>query len=87
MDTNDKFCPSCGSRLALRESEGQPRPVCPDCGRIMYYDPKLAATCVVEREGRESTFRRLEDSEGLREWLEEYSLSELWEKNVIGGRP
>ena len=42
---------------------------------------------VVEREGRESTFRRLEDSEGLREWLEEYSLSELWEKNVIGGRP
>ena len=42
---------------------------------------------IVEREGRESTFRRLEDSEGLREWLEEYSLSELWEKNVIGGRP
>ena len=52
MATNDKFCPSCGSRLALRESEGQPRPVCPDCGRIMYYDPKLAATCVVERQGR-----------------------------------
>jgi predicted ATPase len=42
---------------------------------------------VVEREGRESTFRRLEDSEALREWLREYSLSELWEKNVIGGRP
>lgn len=42
---------------------------------------------VVEREGRESTFRRLEDSEELSEWLEEYSLSELWEKNVIGGRP
>ncbi len=42
---------------------------------------------IVEREGRESTFQRLEDSEGLREWLEEYSLSELWEKNVIGGRP
>ncbi len=42
---------------------------------------------VVEREGRESVFRRLEDSEALREWLEDYSLSELWEKNVIGGRP
>ena len=42
---------------------------------------------VVEREGRESTFRRLEDTEALREWLREYSLSELWEKNVIGGRP
>ena len=36
----------------MRESEGQTRPVCPDCGRVMYYDPKLAATCVVEREGR-----------------------------------
>ena len=42
---------------------------------------------VVEREGRASTFRRLEDNERLREWLEEYSLSELWQKNVIGGRP
>ena len=41
---------------------------------------------VVEREGRESAFQRL-DTESLREWLEEYSLSELWEKNVIGGRP
>ena len=42
---------------------------------------------VVEREGRESTFRRLEDTEELQEWLKEYFLSELWEKNVIGGRP
>ena len=42
---------------------------------------------VVERQGRESVFRRLEDNEALREWLEDYSLSELWEKNIIGGRP
>ena len=41
---------------------------------------------VVEREGRSSTFRRL-DAEALGGWLEIYSLSELWEKNVIGGRP
>ena len=41
---------------------------------------------VVEREGRSSTFRRL-DSEALSNWLEDYSLSELWEKNVLGGRP
>ena len=41
---------------------------------------------VVEREGRSSTFRRLE-AEALGGWLEDYSLSELWEKNVIGGRP
>ena len=41
---------------------------------------------VVEREGRRSTFRRLE-SEALSNWLDDYSLSELWEKNVLGGRP
>lgn len=41
---------------------------------------------VVEREGRESSFTRL-DCDALTEWIEEYSLSELWEKNVIGGLP
>ena len=41
---------------------------------------------VVEREGRKSIFRRL-NAEALGKWLEEYSLSELWEKNVFGGRP
>ena len=41
---------------------------------------------VVERSNRASTFKRL-DPATLKEWLEEYSLSELWEKNVIGGRP
>lgn len=41
---------------------------------------------VTERTGRESVFRRLNDSE-LSEWREKYTLSELWEKNVLGGRP
>ena len=41
---------------------------------------------VVERRGRRSIFRQL-DTDDLGKWLDEYSLSELWEKNVIGGRP
>lgn len=41
---------------------------------------------VVERPDRASTFRRL-DPAALDQWLEAYSLSELWEKNIIGGRP
>ncbi len=43
---------------------------------------------VVERdEGRQcSVFKKL-DAEQLHEWLERYSLSELWEKNVLGGQP
>ena len=41
---------------------------------------------VTERNGRESTFRRLK-AEELSEWREQYTLSELWEKNILGGRP
>lgn len=43
---------------------------------------------VVERneETKASEFRRL-DPERLKEWLERYSLSELWEKNIFGGQP
>jgi predicted ATPase len=41
---------------------------------------------VVNRTGRESSFRRCTEGE-LDSWLQEYTLSELWEKNVIGGRP
>ncbi|MBI2807351.1 MAG: AAA family ATPase [Planctomycetes bacterium] len=42
---------------------------------------------VVDREGNgPSTFTRLEP-ERLAPWLEDYSLGEVWEKNVIGGGP
>jgi predicted ATPase len=41
---------------------------------------------VVERVEAQSTFRRL-DPANLSEWLQEYSLGELWQKNVLGGRP
>jgi predicted ATPase len=41
---------------------------------------------VVDRKGSESTFTRL-DPVALQSWLEEYTLGELWEKNVLGGRP
>ncbi len=41
---------------------------------------------VAERSNGESTFRRLDD-QALDEWRQEYSLGELWLKNVLGGRP
>ena len=41
---------------------------------------------VAERSNGESTFRRLEES-ALAEWKQDYSLGELWLKNVLGGRP
>jgi predicted ATPase len=41
---------------------------------------------VTDRTAESSTYRRLEPL-ALQKWLEEYTLSELWEKNVLGGRP
>lgn len=41
---------------------------------------------VVERENDQSVFKR-QNEQALAAWLEEYSLGELWEQNVIGGRP
>ena len=48
------------------------------------FDP--AQIVVVEREDGASTFRRLDDDD-LKNWLEDYSLGELWQKNVYGGGP
>jgi predicted ATPase len=41
---------------------------------------------VAERSNGESTFERL-DRKSLEQWKQEYSLGELWLKNVLGGRP
>ena len=43
---------------------------------------------VVERDGdRQSTRAFRLDAENLSDWLEDYTTSELWNKNIIGGRP
>ena len=42
---------------------------------------------VLEADGAEGTKRRPLDPISLAEWLDEYSLGELWEKNHFGGRP
>lgn len=41
---------------------------------------------VVDKRGGASTFKR-PDSSALAEWLAEYSLGDLWKKNLLGGRP
>ena len=41
---------------------------------------------VVERRKGTSVFSRL-DLDALQAWLDEYSLGDLWEKNMLGGRP
>ncbi len=41
---------------------------------------------ILNRYNDYTTFDRLSE-EDLNQWLSEYSLGELWEKNIIGGRP
>lgn len=48
------------------------------------FEPEDIVT--VDREEQQSIFKRL-NSEELKEWLDNYTISDLWNKNVIGGRP
>ncbi|MEO8379698.1 MAG: AAA family ATPase [Acidobacteriota bacterium] len=41
---------------------------------------------VTERRDGASVFERV-DADRLKEWLEDYTLGELWKMNVVGGRP
>ena len=52
MEQRDRFCSGCAAELELRESGGATRPVCPACGRVVYYDPKVAAVTLVSREDK-----------------------------------
>ncbi len=51
---------------------------------LNYFEPE--DIIVMERPERETVFKRLQKAE-LDGWLEEYSMAELWEKNVLGGTP
>jgi predicted ATPase len=41
---------------------------------------------VAERHDAATVLKRLDET-ALAEWLEDYTLSELYDKNVLGGRP
>ena len=51
---------------------------------INHFEPQ--DIIVTDKEKGASSFRRLGDDE-LQDWIEDYSLGEIWEKNIIGGRP
>jgi predicted ATPase len=51
---------------------------------VDYFEPK--DIIVVNRERGRSTFERL-DAGSLSEWMEDYSVGELWQKNVVRGGP
>ena len=74
--------------------EGVRRPVCPDCGRIVYHDPKVATAMILERDGRVLLVRRGTEP-GLGLWslpggyvdrgevVEEAAVREVWEETGL----
>lgn len=46
----------------------------------------IADLIIVEREQGGTVFKQFAE-EDFRAWLEDYSVGELWEKNILGGRP
>ncbi|HTR88271.1 MAG TPA: AAA family ATPase [Reyranella sp.] len=47
---------------------------------------ELSELWAVDREEHQSTFRSLRDAD-MSAWLDEYSIGDLWEKNLLGARP
>ena len=45
------YCPCCGTRLALQEKGGRPRPACPDCGFVQFRNPIPGVVVLVEKDG------------------------------------
>jgi len=51
---------------------------------VNHFDPD--AIVVVEQKKGQSLFRRLAPEE-IASWIDDYGMGDLWEKNIIGGRP
>jgi 8-oxo-dGTP diphosphatase len=63
------FCTQCTTRLEERAvGPGDKRvPVCPRCGAVHWIDPKLAAGCLIVRDGRVLLVKRAIDP-GIGRW-------------------
>ena len=66
-----RFCPQCGGRLALQVvKRGEaPRPVCVDCGHIVYLDPKVAVGTIIRNAAGEIALVRRSIEPGYGKWV------------------
>jgi 8-oxo-dGTP diphosphatase len=46
-----RYCPFCGTELALKEKGGKQRPACPNCGFVQFRNPVPGAVVLIEKEG------------------------------------
>ena len=94
MATDEKYCPQCAGLLAGRTVDGVMRPVCSECGRIVYHDPKVA-TAMILSDGERVLLVRRGTEPGLGLWslpggyvdrgevVEEAAVREVWEETGV----
>ena len=58
MLPEEKYGSACATPLAIKDVFGTHRPACPNCRHVVYRDPKVAATCIVVRDGQVLMIRR-----------------------------
>jgi len=46
-----KYCPCCGTQLALKEQGAGTRPACPGCGFVHYRNPVPGVVVLIDQEG------------------------------------
>jgi ADP-ribose pyrophosphatase YjhB (NUDIX family) len=61
MQDEVRFCPRCGSSLALELRFGKERGVCPQCHWIHFADPKVAVAVLIEEARRVLLVRRVNE--------------------------
>lgn len=55
------FCLLCGTALEQQHRAGALRPVCPQCGHIVFFDPKVAVVIYVEQDSKILLIKRAVD--------------------------
>ena len=62
-----KYCPFCGTQLALKEKGGKHRPACPNCRFVQFRNPAPGVVVLVEKDGQVLLGRR-SGSYGAKKW-------------------
>jgi ADP-ribose pyrophosphatase YjhB (NUDIX family) len=53
------YCSACGNRVESRFVHGKDRPVCVECGKVHFREPKVAAAVLIEEDGKILLVRRV----------------------------
>ncbi len=61
------YCPICSTSLEQRETAGRQRPVCPACGYVVYFDPKVAVVVFIKQDDKVLLIRRAMNP-GIGKW-------------------